>query len=848
MALSKAAKIWIIILSIPLALVLGVIIGAKLYFTSERLKALVIPPIEEAAHRTVTIDNISISILPSLAVTIDGLKISNPKDSPFERDEFLSLENLELKVKIFELLRNRLEITHVVINHPRLYLEVTKDGMKNFSSQNASESTDISARVKVKNDSMGELLLSNLEINDGEFEYINKRFDSRMMISGWHQTVRAEARAGENVITIKGQSTVDQFSYGTVSSWYLREQPISATEQLTYKINEDVLVFDDVQATLRDLPFSVSGSISQLQQETILLDLTVTSPNAHMTQLLSFVPPEMLKRAKGISSSGDVKFMLLIKGKSDELTDPAVNGSFNVSNGVIKYASLPKSITNIHLSGTFGKPEAPIDKKDIGSFSIDKFAATLGNNSLNGNMHLANFNDPTIISTFRGILNLLEVKDYYPLEAGTELSGLMKADISVQGKAKATQSIKARGTIELNNVTVKTAGSQKPLRNLNGSITFNNQLIESKQLTMNIGESDLNLAFTLKNYLAMAFPETQAGDQNKSSSSKPSAFITLTSRQLKTADVTSDQHPASEQTSKKNNASQSDGLLPGLDLDANVSIDKLVTEKFTFNNARGTLSVSNGLINLKNFYVNAFEGTIQTRGTLDVRDLGKRPFNLELELTGVESNSLLSNFTSFGKFLFGKLSMSTKLQGDLNDTLGLNPQTLFGKGNVHIFDGKLLGLPLTTKLADVINVNELREVNFKDWKNAFSISNGRLNVKDLSIDAGATDFLLEGSHGLDGSLDYRLTVKLPESLSERMKLEGVAGELLQFFKDKDSRLNLNFHVTGTSADPIIKLDTRMQQELVKKALEQKGKEAKLKLEEELKKKAEEGIKKLFKKP
>src|SRR5437867_6593929 len=143
--------------------------------------------------------------------------------------------------------------------------------------------------------------------------------------------------------------------------------------------------------------------------------------------------------------------------------------------------------------------------------------------------------------------------------------------------------------------------------------------------------------------------------------------------------------------------------------------------------------------------------------------------------------------------MFRKFSMNSKLQGDLNDTLGLNTQSLLGNGNVQISEGQMKGFPLTAKLAEQTGLSELREVNFKDWTNAFSIANGRLNVKDLKVNAGATGFLLDGSQGLDGSLDYGMTVKLPASVSDRLQLGGTAGELLQFLKDKDGRINLNFN-------------------------------------------------------
>src|SRR5690242_16005363 len=91
---------------------------------------------------------------------------------------------------------------------------------------------------------------------------------------------------------------------------------------------------------------------------------------------------------------------------------------------------------------------------------------------------------------------------------------------------------------------------------------------------------------------------------------------------------------------------------------------------------------SQGKVNLKNFTVNAFQGTIKSQGTLDLHDQAKKPFDLDLSISNIESGELLPKFTSFGKYLAGKLNMNTKLKGDLNDTLGLNTQSLLGNGDV----------------------------------------------------------------------------------------------------------------------------------------------------------------------
>jgi AsmA protein len=297
--------------------------------------------------------------------------------------------------------------------------------------------------------------------------------------------------------------------------------------------------------------------------------------------------------------------------------------------------------------------------------------------------------------------------------------------------------------------------------------------------------------------------------------------------------------PAPKTGASKENkeAAKPAGILPGIDIDANVQIGKLVTEKFTFNDAKGDLSVADGIVHLKQMSVQAFQGSIESKGMIDLRNPAKRPFDLDLNIQGVQSNDLLPKFTSFGQYLFGKFSTTTKIKGDLNDTLGLDTGTLLGSGNVQIAEGKLAGLPLTSKLADATGVSELREVNFKSWTNAFAIENGRIQVKDLKVNAGSTDFAMGGSQGLDGSLDYALVVKLPSSFSDRINLGGTAGQLLELFKDKDGRYNFTFDVGGTSTSPVVRLNAKAQEAA-----------AKNKLEEDLKKKAQEGLMKLFKKP
>ena len=93
-------KRWVIIAAIPLVLLAGGIIAAKLYFTGERLRALVVPRIEEATRRSVTLGDISLAVFPSIGVEATGFRLSNPPDRTWPNPYFLSLDRLFVDVRL----------------------------------------------------------------------------------------------------------------------------------------------------------------------------------------------------------------------------------------------------------------------------------------------------------------------------------------------------------------------------------------------------------------------------------------------------------------------------------------------------------------------------------------------------------------------------------------------------------------------------------------------------------------------------------------------------------------------------------------------------------------------------
>jgi uncharacterized protein involved in outer membrane biogenesis len=833
-AIRRRTKILAAVLAIPLVLLLAAVLFLKFYFTSERLKALILPKLQAAINRDVDVKEMGISIFPSFGVSLEQLIIANRKGPGFSEQPFISLDEFFLDVKLLPLLGNRLEVNQIIFQRPVVLLEVNKKGEENYSnpSEGAAAGQGGKKGLTLEYRQGGSLLLSNFEIKDGDFEYVDRQNDRAIRLKGLDSRVHVETITEVSEIRTETDMAIGEFSYGVIGNPSIRESNLHIKQSSTLHVQEDKVTLEKGELELQDLRLGMKGSLSlALQQH---LDFTVGSEDIDLKQALSLVPHDIVKGLEKAQVEGTARFQANIKGDLGEGKKPEILLDATLTNGKIHYADFPKSVTDINFKAKL---------QSAGSRSrldIPDFSARLGNNPIKMDLTLADFEDPVLNAHVEGVVNLSEVKDFYPLEQGKSLSGVLRAKVSMEGKPSRPATLRGNGALEFQDVVI--ASTEGPPSRVNGSITFSNQAIEAKELKVKYGPSDLTLAFTVKNYLSMVFPS--ALERGKGQPSKPSMNVSLTSPYFEST-------PSSEPV-----------VIPPFDIDASVAISKLVyngKEPFECTDIRGNVSSSEKVIWLRNVSLKAYGGDMSASGTIDFRNPKQPLFDVALDAKGADGHLLLSKATSFGDHIFGNISLTMKLKGALNDSMSFLPNSLSGDGVLSLADGKLTGYPATDRLATFLALPEMKEVTFKSWSHAFHISDGRVNTPDLKIASRGNDFLISGWQGFDGSLDYKLTVKLSEALSNQFMASVVASQVADLFKDKEGHVTLCLLVGGTTDAPKFRWDTEAAREKllerVTQEAEKKKEQVQEKAKEEIQKKLEEGksklqeqLKKLFKKP
>ncbi|MBU1651569.1 AsmA family protein, partial [bacterium] len=555
--MNKSAKIILIILAILILLPVVAVIGAKIYFTSDRLKAMIMPKIEEQIGREVAVDHIALKIFPNLRVDLTGLEISNPPNQEFTVNTFLRLEELTVDVQLRPLLKKQLKIDEISLIRPEIYLEVKADGTNNytFDLQDAepegTETVDDTTAAQAMS-----MFIPALNMSGATLEYLNYQSDQHLLIEELNNQVAIAITNGGDNIVFESQMSTEGLSYGSTKSFLISKLPLSVYQEVTFKGAEDKLYLDSVQVAIREIALDLSGTVSSVRTNP-LLDLSLNSSKADIEQLLSLVPEEFMKASQGITTKGSFQFAMTIKGEAGEKKQPEIKGSFDVSEGTIQYPGLPKAISDVNVKGRFG--QSFNGERYEGSLLVDPFSAVLGQNKVYGKISVRDFNDPHLGVSLKGNINLNEIKDYYPLPEGLTVSGMMIADASVNGKTADPKSIRASGKIDIQKVTVTSATMAKPIENLDGIVTFSNQVIKASNFTMKIGKSDLKMTFNLENYLGLAMPEF-------ASQGKPYATMTLTSNNLYMDDLVSEPKEG-EKAGSKSEAKKSGSMLPPINAD-----------------------------------------------------------------------------------------------------------------------------------------------------------------------------------------------------------------------------------------------------------------------------------------
>lgn len=528
----------------------------------------------------------------------------------------------------------------------------------------------------------------------------------------------------------------------------------------------------------------------------------------NLAQVTQFVKLEGDTRLSG-NLDADATAMGNVSAITQQKPGPfSANGFINITH--LNYSSndFPQPVRNSNIQVSFQNPDGVADHTVI---NVPTAHVEIGDNPIDFNISIRN---PATKLFFdgraNGKFNLAAVKQFTELEPGTDVSGMLNANISFNGNKtdidnKAYDRVKLAGTLNLNDLNYTSKDYPTGIKVPQASFTFNPQNITLNSLRAEYLQSTFTANGSVDNAIGYALKdEPVAGTLNVHADK-----INLNQFMGTSTD-----------TAQAETSTQPFAVPANIGFTLNAAVDKLVYDKTEYSNLKGTVAIKDQTATLKNVRMDALDGNVIVNGSYSTKYNKKTPdLSFDYDVSGVSIEKAFYAFNTvqqlmpIGKFLSGtmnsKLAVTGKLGGDMSPLLN----TLTGQGNLLLIEGALKKFAPVEKLAQTLNVSELNGFSLKDVKAYFEFANGKVLVKPFKVKVKDIEMEVGGMHGIDQSIDYGIAMKLPRSivgnqgnalinnLAQEASSKGIPVKLSDF-------INLNIKMGGTISDPQLKTDLK----------------------------------------
>ena len=249
----KAAWIGLGILSFLFA----VILVAPHFIDLGLFKSTYLPRVEEALNRRVDVGEVRLSLVPTPSIRLSNLKVFD-SPPPSADNTFFSAHQMQLRLKLWPLLKGRFEISEIVLDKPIFYLVKRADGTFNYSDSGAKKPSPENRREAKRRAEAPRaadaaavpiLIPGNLSIRDGQLTLISK---------------------GRTAVNIKSiELSLHDFSIDApfpfrASFSYPGLKTVSLTGELDYQEDKMLLELKNNRLRIHDLTLPLQGSVSNL--------------------------------------------------------------------------------------------------------------------------------------------------------------------------------------------------------------------------------------------------------------------------------------------------------------------------------------------------------------------------------------------------------------------------------------------------------------------------------------------------------------------------------------------------------------------------------------------------------
>ena len=795
-------------------LVLIVAIIALPFLFKDKLVKLAKDEANKNLNAKVDFGNFDLSIIssfPDFRFSIDNVCVVGVGE--FEKDTLAYIKNLRTDVNIMSVIKgDQIKIKEIIIDQPQINAIVMHDGKANWDI--TKPSADSSKQVADTSKTKFKLSLKTFEIKKAQITYNDMQGNMSAALHDFD-------------FKLTGDFTQDNFLMGIVSEIQKMDYTmdgIAYAKNMHVKLKTDLdadmpafkFTFKENEINLNELNLGLEGFVA-MPDTNIDMDLKFLCKQTEFKNILSLIPAVYSKDFASVQTAGKLALNGFAKGTYNASTLPAFGLHLEIANAMFKYPSLPKSVNDINVVTDIQNPNG---KPDATVIDVNKFHISMAGNPVDMVMHVKTpVSDPNLHGEIKGVIDLISIKDVVPLDKGDDMSGVIKADVKMQGKMssitnKKYEDFKAEGSLEVDKMNYKTSTLPYSVFINEMKLAFTPQTVNLTSFDSKLGNSDIKMQGKIENFMQYVFQDSLI----KGNFSLASNLMDLDQLMSSPTTSTTATQTTTATTNTATATTSSVTAVPtNIDFVLNTDIKKMLYNKMEITNVAGNVIVRNARASMENVKMNMLDGTMLMSGYYDTKNIRKPAINFNLNANDLDIQKTATTFNTVQKLAPIANSARGRFTATLNNFTGiLKPDmspdltTLTGNGVFQTKSVSIQDYPTFVKIDDALHLNKLKNITVSDVKLFYEFKDGRVNTQPFKTNIAGIPCEISGSTGFDQTIDYKWVMEVPTKLmgaQGQQLAQGLltkAGSLVGTNISLPEKVNITAFVGGTVTKPTIK--------------------------------------------
>lgn len=790
-------------------LLLPLTLGITGYVYRDRVQKLVVESLNERLNAKISVGSITFSLItsfPYAELTFHEVNIEEPAGF-LTTGSVLRAEKVSLKLSLFSLFNQSYQLKKILIENATVNLQTDRTGRVNY---------------RIWKETKNESALG-IELEDVEFRNVNvlyydtqKNHDITFLI----EQGNLAGKFGDRIFFLETNANLKQTSVILDGVHYLSKKDAQLALGLEVNREEERYLFKKSSVTLAGMTLELEGAINGSEEE-MMTDLTVSSPNAGLPELLSLIPDRYLPDTKGYSYDGKMVFKGTVKGKSGKKQVPRVAFEFALSNVSLSPQGSPYELTRVNGIGFFTNRKS--DTRPVTWLRLENFSALLDGKPVKADISIEDFNHPMLDIQASAEVSLEALSRFFLPEPLTSIAGTLMVDASFKGIAGEKGTYRSSGNIGLKEVAFTLKDQPVSFHSFNGMIHLDGNDVTVEAFGGKAGRSDLQLSGTFRNLFGWLLTEGQRLD--------------ITARA--TADqIVLDDFISSDQ--QEDTAAFRFQLPEKLRFTLDLEAGKFAFRKFEATQISGALALESQVLMTRQLDFRSSDGAVRLKGIMDARPADSVRIEYDALVNGVDINKLFYEMGNFGqqvimdRHLRGRVSAEVQFRSVWSDRLEINDRSIYVKSDLVIENGELLNFDPLLALSRFVKGTDLKNVKFSTLSNTIEIRNRKIDIPMMEIKSTAIDIIASGEHGFDNMVDYRLQLYMSQLLGRKVK--DLNTEFGTIEDDGLGRPRLYLTMKGPISDPKFAWDRRGVERKITEEIRTETKTLKQLLKEEFGKK------------